>query len=354
MSSSFALRRIEPPLKEAWRLTLPSESFIRCAPQQRENTVVVRCGHLVACLSISDGELVWRTMVAAEDVEEKVCVPAPEVFLTASRTRDGSELTALLWESGRHLWKAELPEGVMDEGVAVSEYRLFAFTVDADALAYHAHMLDLQTGEQLDTVPLPSGANHTLAIGEHLLFGSRTLAKDDAGLYSLELSSGQVRKIFDAPVGGLRTGKKTVVATVEGAQHGKYEVIAISLPDMEKLWAAPSSEFMLSVEGGYVAHLEPAESGKDRAVLREEMRGTSLWKSDDLEYEGLYVFCSGDAVCVMDELGITFLDRENGSTLARLDSPEWAFSRGAALAPGRMVIGHGNEVICYASEREGR
>src|SRR6266849_5751912 len=89
------LSDLRPPLKEAWRTVLPSESFIWASPQIKVDAVAVRCGHLMAALNILTDDLLWQAAVGPEDIENKMCISSEDSVITVAQDERESTLFML-------------------------------------------------------------------------------------------------------------------------------------------------------------------------------------------------------------------------------------------------------------------
>jgi outer membrane protein assembly factor BamB len=310
----------------------------------------VRCGDTVAGLRLGDGALQWSRRVGLEDIESKQFAATKACVVSSLRGPAGRSLVALAWSDGAELWNAPISGSVVDQGIAATEKAVYVVTTDDSASRFRLHELSAESGEEGLTIDAPLGAGLPLVINDQVFFASSAFDSDEAGLYVLDPEEQTSARILEGPVGALRPGTDSILVARTAPETGDFEVVAVSLTDFTQRWSAPSYEYMLDTDAGQVAHLESVGTQRNRAVLRDTGTGDVIWRGDELASEGLFVFFSGDAVCIQDETGITFLDRTSGKNMARLDSPKWTFSWGGAVLPGRLVLGHGSEVICYESE----
>jgi hypothetical protein len=345
------LPNIAPPLREAWRMSLDSNSLMWAAPRAREGSVTARCGGMVACLTLT-GRIIWQVAVSTDDIENESLMTTDHVVITSSPCNGESTLTALSWADGTEVWRSRLPGHVLREGLVSDGELLYVFTAAEESSHYSIHQLSVLDGELMAEKPAPQGATHGLLRDGRLYFGSKAIWEEDAGLYVLEAEAEATaaRKIHDLPVGAICSGESTVITAVESRRNGAYELQAIAAETLEIVWSAPTHEFIVAADGRDVASVEPTSLGY-QPVLRDERNGDVSWVSAPLEQEGRRAYFGGDVVCIQHKDGLVILDRGDGAVLDRLESHGWSFSRGAAMRPGRLIIGEACDVICYASTR---
>jgi outer membrane protein assembly factor BamB len=340
------LPNLAPPLRLAWTRALDSEATMLASPVVRSETVVARCGRMVAGLSLRDGTIRWQVEVTAKDRNNRFLAAARRAVITTSEAGADTEVAALSWTDGSEVWKTPIRGAMMREGLALGDQRLLAITArqgDANLLT----RLRLDGTSQSET-PMPIGASHPVVHGGRLFFGSRALQTDDAGLHVLDASASDPLRILRDPVGRVRGAATVVVAATESAESGTYELVAVDPKRLEVLWSAPNDEFVLDAEGRDVVGVELGPSG-GRAVLRDGRDGAVRWRSAAFEEAATRLFLAGDSVAIQVETGIVLLDRRDGAVLDRIDDEEQLFSWGGGLAPGRLLVGHGNAVACYVS-----
>jgi hypothetical protein len=338
------------PLEEEWKTPLASRSSIWTRPHQSQDSVVVRCGHLFSCLELSDGRIRWERAVGTEDLDNMACMATRSATITEWSSGSGHGIVCLSWRAGEVLWQERLEGEIMDEGLAVGEDAVYAISAGDSASAQAIHLLEPETGTTLASLPSPSGANHALATPEGFYFGSRSLDREEAGLYVLAKGTDSIRRVHKTAVGLLRSGASRILAVTQEGSH--HRVVAFAPETMEPVWSERASGFVLDADAGHVAHIELAIGRRRRLILRKEETGDIVWKAPLAPDEPLFTFFTGSGVCVQYERGLAFFDRADGSLLGELFTPEWTCSWGAAIFPNCLVIGHGNEVICYRSVSE--
>lgn len=344
------LPEIHPPLQEVWKLSLDSESFIWAAPQIHDNAVCVRCGYWLACLDLLNGKLRWKVQVGREDFDNRICVSTRIAIITLSDRDDWYGLVAVSWKKGIEIWRSPLSGELMEYGLTANSQFLYAITTEDNNLSCQLYQINLKTGEVLQSLSIASGADHIVTWHENVVFGSASFSVEDAGLYIWDLRCKTPRRLLSSIVGNIRPGSSALLAAVEGLQEGAHEIIAFSSSTFEKLWSVLSYEFAMDTDAGQVAHLGVARRGKNQVILRDELTGQIIWQSKELEEEGSYIFFSKDAVCVQSESLITFFNRTTGHIVGHIKSPKWTFSWGAGISSGKIVLGHGSDVLGYASE----
>jgi outer membrane protein assembly factor BamB len=326
---------------------LATDSSLLAAPIVVGERAVMRCGNVVACVDVRNGNLRWQRAIEAEDLESKSLAVTSEAVITASSDPDEPILLALDIVTGSDLWQVVLSEQVLQTGMAACDEGVWVITTDDADRAFTLREFDVHTGSVRRTVEGPAGANYPIVKDKRLFFTSR--ARTSAGIWVLETEKTAALHLISADAAGAPAVTADIV-TASIRRGNNYEVVCLSMSAKEELWSQPSVEYAVAADANQIAMVESVPVASRTLVLREALSGEIVWSTEPLENMPLFLFFSGDAIGAIEDQGLLLLDRQSGAQVSHIGA-DWGFSWGGGLADGRLILGDGSDVICYASER---
>jgi hypothetical protein len=323
------------PFAEIWSAAV--RGFAWLPPTRVGDDLVVSANNELHGLAPADGSERWRVVIDPTKGEQTFLYAHGATTITSRHLEPKRFIQVVALRGPQIVWTSSFDAHVFGSGVAVLAGRLYALCNDPTQTSVRLRALDLDSGDRVVDVAVPTGTARLQRAGDALV----VVGAAGFGLYRLQRDGGSPEIIEPREAYGHSVSGDRLLATVDcGSGSERTELQARALDDLRILWTAPARGVICAIDGDAAVACE-GEGPSWIPVLRDAASGAVRWRGEAMRMSPGTIQLAGGHVFLTYTRGMIAYRRDDGTRVGELELGCSVTQDGE-----RLYFGAFNKVIC--------